>query len=292
MTTNTDEADLVLSTEELAANPDLVSAALSLSEQEAPPALQDPLDGPVQLTAGFRRVTTSSGDTALEEVKTAWVRELTGDDEERISKVRMKEDTNGFIRTILECGVEKLGDQNPSKDDFNSLVLGDRDLLLLEIARATYGDQLEYEKVVCTSCGEEFGVSLSISEDVPVTRLKDDSERTFEVPLKRGRVATVSLPTMEVDAELARTETPASSNTLLIAHFVDHITDAKGDVQTIQGDKDAAKRLGVMDRQALVTAMADRMPGPKYNEVRFNHEPGCGEEIRLQILLADLFRGL
>ncbi len=277
------------------ANPALLEAAEKVTSgqtgQDAP-TLEDPLDGPVSLVAGFQRVRTTEDGVKFEEIKKAWVRELNGEDEERISRARMKDDINEFIKAVLEAGVEKLGDEKPSKADLLSLVLGDRDYLLLEIARATYGDELEYDEIICPECGESFSATLSIAEDIPVKRLASMDDVTFEVALKRGRVATVTLPTGEISAEAGMAETPAQTNTILITHAVREIKDAKGEVVPIQGDTAAAKRLGIQDRQTLVAEMSDRMPGPQYNKVRFNHEPGCGKEIQLRITLLDLFRGL
>lgn len=275
-----------------AENPELLAAAAALTSEERPPTLEDPLDGPVTLPAGFRRVKASGDGTQFEEVRKAWVRELNGEDEERISRAKMKDDVAAFLSSILQAGVERMGDSAPVQEDFDSLTMGDRDYLLLEIARVTYGDTLDYEKFTCGFCGETFDLSLSLAEDVPVKRLSSVDETHFEVRLKRDRVAVVNLPTQEASPDLAKTETSAEANTILIAHAVEEIRGPDGHVTRIAGDKDAARRLSVSDRQTLITEMSERMPGPQYNEVRFKHEPGCGEEIRLQVTLADLFRSM
>jgi hypothetical protein len=273
-----------------AENPALLAAANALTNEEQPPALQDPLDGPVTLPVGFRRVKAGDG-FGFEEVRKAWVRELNGEDEERIAKAKMRDDASAFVTAVLEAGVEKLGESRPTKDDLNLLVLGDRDFLLMEIARVTYGDEIEYANFGCPGCGEEFDVSLSLSEDVPVKRLEKVTDSYFEVPLKKDRIASVNLPTQEISLELAKAQTPAEANTILIMHSVEEIRGPGGNVR-ISGDKDAARKLGITDRQTLVQEMSERMPGPQYNEVRFKHEPGCGTEVRLEVTLADLFRGM
>jgi hypothetical protein len=280
---------------EAVADEDLADAAQRAlsgpSETTAPPEIVEPTDGQVTLPGGFRRVTMGETGPQFVEVTKAWVRELNGEDEERIARSRMKEDNTAFFQTILERGVEKLGDDVPTKDDLASLLVGDREYLLMEIARATYGDEIEYVDVPCPMCGDPFDISLSISDDIPVKRLDDPSDRAFEVRLRKG-VASVTLPTGDVTQDMAKAETPAEANTALIANAVIEIRREGGETIAIQGDKEAAKRLGLRDRQTLVNEMAKRMPGPQYNEVKFNHEPGCGEEIRLPLQLADLFRGL
>lgn len=275
-------------------NPELLAAANALTQGErsaTPPTIDSPLDGPVTLTVGYRRVKSDGDSTKFEDVRKAWVRELNGEDEERIARTRLKDDPNAFVQAVLEAGVESLGGQTPTSEDFASLVLGDRNYLLLEIAKATYGEHLEYEGVRCPTCGESFDVSISLEEDVPVKRLDKIEDATFEVRLKRDRVATVNLPTSEVTDDLGEATTSAEANTALIAHCVEEIRGPKG-VERIAGDRAAALRLSVVDRQTLVNEMAEHMPGPQYNEVRFNHEPGCGKEVRLEVSVADLFRGL
>ena len=284
------EEDFVF--ESAASNPDIAAAAQALVDETQPPSLADPLDGPINLPAGFRRVSVSEEGTKIEEVRTAWVRELNGEDEEKIARTKLRNIGSAFITTILECGIQRLGDLAPTRDDFNSLTIGDRDFLLLEIARVTYGDELTFEKYRCRGCGEEIDVTLSLGEDVPVVKLDSLDDASFEVRLKGGRVAVVNLPTHEIQTALSQADTAAEANTILIANGVELIRGGpNGDVR-IAGDEDAARSLGIADRQTLVNEMGRRMPGPRYNEVKFNHEPGCGEENRPEISLGDLFRDL
>jgi hypothetical protein len=278
--------------ESAADNPAVAAAAEALTQQDEAPELRNPLDGPVTLPAGYRRIRTTDSGTSVDEVRKAWVRELNGEDEEKIAKVRTKDEFgNLFISTILECGLQRLGEEAPDKDDINSLVMGDQQFLLTEIARATYGDEIEYEKVRCLNCGEEFDVALSIKDDLPVKRLDSVDDADFEVKLTKDRVAEVTLPTVEISALTTKAETDAEVNTILIANCVQRIRGPKGDV-TVAGDTSAARRLGLVDRRRIVEEMGKRMPGPQFSDVRFKHEPGCGEEIRLGVSLVDLFRGL
>jgi hypothetical protein len=276
-------------------NPSLAAAAAKIAagvSEDTPeaPKLVEPTDGPVTLPAGFRRVKVTSEGTKFENVTNAWVRELNGLDEERIAKARLSGEPTDFIAAVLEAGVEKIGDSRPDREDIDALVLGDRDFLLMQIAVATYGDRLEYEGVVCPHCNESFDVAITPTEEVPVTRLASPEETRFDVKLRKDRIAKCTLPTHSISKQLAQTETAAEANTLLIANFVSEIVGKE--VVEIRGDKDAARLLPIVDRQTIIDEMWKRMPGPQYNEVRFKHEPGCGEEVRLEVQLADLFRGL
>ena len=273
-------------------NPDLAAAAAAMVSETTAPEMDDPLDGPVTLPGGFRRLKLRDDQTRFEDVRTAWVRELNGEDEEHIAKARARDDVPGFVNAVLERGIERLGEETPTKDDLSSLVLGDRDFLLMEIARATYGNDLDYSDFQCYHCGEVFDITVHLDEDVPVTRLKDVAETEFDVRLTKDRVARVHLPDGTVGAKVAVADNSAVANTLFIAGCVDEIRGPRGTVR-IAGDEDAARSLSVRDRQTLVNEMGQRMPGPRYNEVTFVHEDGtCDKEVRLSVTLADLFRGM
>lgn len=266
------------------------AAAASFVEATQAPEIPVPLDGPVTLVAGFRRAVTKDGTLTFEDVRKAWVRELNGEDEERIARAKMKDDRGEFINAILEAGVSRLGDSVPTREDIQSLVLGDRDFLLLEISRATYGNDLEYNDFPCPFDGEKLDFTVHLNTDVPIRRLDSLSDTTFDVRLKNDRVATVRLPTVEISEAMVGAETGAETVTLLITNCVDEIRGPKGTVR-VAGDAQAAKSLGIQDRQKLVFEMNSRMPGPQYNEVTFKHET-CGQEVRVDVVLADLFPGL
>lgn len=285
------ELDDELELESAVDNPALAAAAVAMADEEEAPILKNPLDGPVTLPVGFRRAKVGSDGTEFEEVRRAWVRELNGEDEERIAKAKMRDDAGAFLRTVLECGVERLGDVPPTREDIDALIVGDQQFLLMQIARATYGDDLHYEDFICPHCQEKFDVSLSLEDDIPVKRLAKIDDADFEVRLRRDRIATVTLPTVAVSTMMAEAETAAEANTIVVTHCVEEIRGPKGTI-TIAGDVQAARKLGVVDRQSLVNAMGDHMPGPQYNGVKFSHDPGCGKEIRLEVTLADLFLGL
>lgn len=263
---------------ELQAAADRITGAVSTP----PPTIPDPHSGVVELPAGFRRVKTTATGTDFEVVRTATIRELDGADEEAIAKANTPGNRPAWILTILERGVARLGDQAPSKDDLTALTFGDRDFLVLEIARATYGDEIPYRGFTCTFCGETFDVDINLGEDVPIKRLGSWEESEFEVELRSGKKLQVTLPTCEVEPEMDKVTTAAETNSILIANAV----------AQFHGDVEEARRLKSRDRATLMEEIAERMPGPQYNDVKFKHEPGCGEEVRLSINVTDLFLGM
>lgn len=275
-------------------NPALLAMAAKVAGENAPPILQAPLDGPVTLPGGFLRLSLKEGETKRVEVRKAWVRELNGADEERISKARLRGDMPAFVDAILRAGVETFEGEVPTKDDFDRLSIGDRDYLLMEISRVTYGDDLDYVDFGCPNCGRLISFTVHKGTDIPIKRLDKVSDNEFEVRLRNDRVASVRLPTHEASEAIMSAETEAESNTAAIAAGVTEIRNKDGAVTPIAGDLDEARKLSVRDRQTLVQEMSNRMPGPQYNEVRFEHsgDDGCGKEIRLAVTLADLFLGL
>ena len=283
-----DDADLQF--QSALENPALAAAALAMAQEEEAPALPNPLDGPLSLPGGFRRLKPGSGD--FEVVTDAWVRELNGEDEERIARAQMRNGQSAFVESVLEAGVEKLGGTKPTSDDFEGLFMGDRDFLLMEIARVTYGDSIDFNQVECPRCGQQSDISLSLSEDVPLKRLKDFSDSRFDVRLRNNVVANCTLITSATAEKIADLETTAEINTIIVANAVLELRKEGGETTHIAGDVAAAKKLGIVDRQTIVNAVSERMPGPQYNGVRIKHEPGCGEEILLAITLQDLFRGM
>ena len=80
------------------------------------------------------------------------VRELTGVDEEVLAKVRKPEET--FDTMLLPWRRADRGtgpvqmDEGESRGWLNKLLIGERELLFLAIAKATYGDERKYEVTV------------------------------------------------------------------------------------------------------------------------------------------------
>lgn len=287
----TDDAEFVLDDEgsdieELQEAADRITADASPERPEYP----DSTAGPVRLPGGYRRIFTTSQGTKIEKVDRAWVQELTGEDEEVIAQARQHEDPVGWFEAILMGGISRLGDGKPSRDDFREMLSGDREFLMLHVAIATFGDELTFEEVICRGCGASLDVTITPSEDIPVKTLDKPEDADFTVELSRGREALVTLPTASTMDEMQQMMTAAELNTVLIANCVSEIKDGNKTI-VINGDEDAAKRLSIRDRAKIVKEIGDRVPGPRYNEVRFEH-PACGKEVLLPVTLQSLFRGL
>jgi hypothetical protein len=264
-----------------------IAALLSQGAEVAKPEIAVPAGGQFRLPGGF-----VSGNDFANARYDAEVRELTGGDEEAITKAR-----NGgigkFISTLLASGTVSVGDQKSSPVLLSNLLLGDRDTLLLEIRRATYGDEIVWDRYSCPHCGEEFRLSVTLDE-IPVRRLADPADRVFEVELRRGRKAYVRLPIgADQDAVLAIVDraTESEQNTLLISRCLISVVEADGSENAVTGNPDFARALGLLDRKRILDAIEEKQPGPQYNDVKFTHD-SCGKEVPLFISAGDLFQGL
>jgi len=268
------------------ADPTATNAAVAalLAEDKPPaPTMAPQPDGFVRLAGGLVR-----GLDASQVEYDAEVRELTGLDEEYIDRVRSGR-PDKFIEAIIERGTVALGDSPTSKALIGDLLLGDAELLFLEIRRATYGDEIEYERVTCPQCGEVLDVVIDL-DDIPVARLENSADRFFDVELRKGKVAHCRLPRFgDLVADLSNDSlNEAERKTILLSRVTLSVTDANGNTAPVGGSLEAARALGTADREKIITALGERKVGPKYNEVKFTHET-CGEEVPFPLAMGDLF---
>jgi hypothetical protein len=271
-------------------NPGVANAAIAALTRDTPvakPEISLPAGGQFRLPGGF----VPGYDYSAVRYD-AEVRELLGTDEEAITKAR-----NGglgkFLSTLISSGTVSVGDNKATPTLLSELLLGDRDMLLLEIRRATYGEEITWERFSCPHCGEEFTLDITLDE-IPVRRLEDPSARVYEVPLRKGGKARVRLPRVsDQDALLAIAErtTASEQNTLLLSRCVISIIDTDGTENAMAGNIDLARSLGIVDRKAILDSFDNRQPGPQYNDIKFTHD-SCGKEVPLFVSAGDLFQGL
>ena len=267
-------------------NPDASNAAVQAlfndSDTGPAPTIAPQPDGFVRLPGGLVR-----GLDVNEVAYDAEVRELTGADEEYIDRVRRGRGMDRFVEAVLERGVVEIGGQPVTKAVINELLLGDAQFLLNEVRRATYGEEIEFTGFRCPGCNEELEVTIDVA-DIPVHPLKDTSERFFEVPLRKGAKAHVRIPRFSDLVDNTDT-TPAEARTLLLSRVVLSIEDKDGNFTPVAGSSDAARALGLADRNSIINSLGKRTIGPAYNEVKFTHEGSCGEEVPFPVSVGDLF---
>lgn len=271
-------------------NPAMANAQIAAALGEGPvakPEIALPASGGVTLPGGL--VLGMDYNNVRYDAE---VRELTGADEETITKARQT-GIGKFISALLACGTVSVGDQKASPALLANMLLGDRDMLLLEIRRATYGDTIEWDQFSCPFCGEEFHLSVGLDE-IPVRRLENSGDRSYTLDLRKGRKVRVRLPVgSDQEAILAVAERTVASeqNTLLLSRVLISVIEADGTETAVSGNPDFARSLGIVDRKTILDSIDERQPGPQYNDVKFTHD-ACGKEVPLFISAGDLFQGL
>jgi hypothetical protein len=274
------------------ANPSASNAAIAAilndnGGQVAKPEITLPAGGNFSLPGGY----VLGGDYASVRYD-ADVRELTGADEEAMTKARSG-GLGKYIATLLSAGTVSVGGEQASTTLLSNLLLGDRDMLLMEIRRATYGDEIVWDRYSCPFCGEEFRLSVTLDE-IPIRRLEDPAARIFEVALRKNRKAFVRLPVgSDQEALLAVADRLSDSeqNTLLLSRVLISVVEADGTENAVSGNPEFARSLGIADRQTILDTIEKKQPGPQYNGVKFLHD-SCGKEVPLFISAGDLFQGL
>lgn len=228
-------------------------------------------------------------DKVVYEVEVA---ELTGLAEERIEKARRTNRLDRFFNAIIVNGTVRIGGEDATEDILDGLLIGDRDALLVEIRRATYGSDVEFGEMRCPECSEEMDVTISL-DDIPTRSLESSRQRIFDVKLWRSGHVSVRLPTgADQDFVFSQdAETGSAVDSLMLARCVLSVTDEKGEETGVAGNLSWVKNLSLKDRRAILKEITDRQPGPRYDEVTFTHK-ACETEVPFALSIGDLFPGL
>lgn len=240
-------------------------------------AITLPPDGLVELPGGYLDMHGRLHQDAV-------VRELTGGDEETLFKPENTRNPARFVRVLLQRGVERVGAyENPDQNVLGALLIGDRDMLMLAIRRATYGDKLEM-KVTCPACSNDFEVEVDLEKDINVRRMEKSEERSFEMTLRHGQKVVVFLAVGSDQEALmtATNKTLPELNSIVLARCVMGQDDRPLGL-------DGVRALGALDRRNIIEEMTTRQPGPQYTSIDLDC-PICERKFPLGLTVADLFR--
>ena len=235
------------------------------------PIIEEAPDTAVSLAVGI------DGDTK------AVVRELTGEDEERLARVTREEE---FFATVVALGTEQVAFEDLSELPLSGrlaitgqLLVGDRDRLFMEIVRVTFGN----ERVVgfqCALCEARNEVTLLIDTDFP--QGEGDTATAHEYVTSKGQRIMYRLVTGADQDEVAQMSL-AEANTHLLSKCITQVDGAM-----VMNPLEFAKQLGMRDRRALLAEMADKQPS--INMLLETKCSACGEEVPLQVGWGTLFR--
>jgi hypothetical protein len=257
-------------------NNDLIDQVLSATEQpeEQNIHITPPSDTQVDLPAGY---ITPDGEVA----RVAEVRELNGRDEEALGK------SGGGAKSysvLLSRAVVSIGGQPVTEQVLDSLILGDRDALMLGIYKATFGHTVELVGI-CQGCGDFKTVEADLNRDVTTKVLTDPvADRTFVVQ-GRSKEFLVTLPTGALQKELANAgdKSAGEKNTILLQNTVLEI-----DGSPVIG-KAQVQNLGVMDRNTIAAEIGKRLPGPQFEDITLSC-PECEGMVVVPFNLGTLFQ--
>jgi len=216
------------------------------------------------------------------------VRELTGIDEESLSKVN---DQLAFFSTVVALGTVSIGNMDVAsiplaerKFFLGELLIGEREQIFMKIIQATFGN----EKTVpftCTLCSTEQEMALLIDQDFIPKEISDIEQLTFTYTLRNGDVIEVRAA-VGADQEETLTRRGASvaeQNTILLSRC---ITKRNGDL--IVDPIVFCRKLGIKDRYAVLEAMIERQPSVQLDVTTACS--ACGGEQKIGLAWADLFR--
>lgn len=232
-----------------------------------------PSDNLVTLPGGY----ISNGEV----IKTAEVRELTGRDEEAIAR---SAGTPRLFSSILSRAVVSIGGTPANEEMLDSLLSGDRDALLLGIYRMTFGTVAEVQ-AWCGGCREAKTVGIDTYSDIKTKTLVDSIEdRNFIVKGKKSEYL-VTLPTGVTSKLLAADpdRNYAENLTILLEQTVLQI-DGRPSLGKFQ-----IQNLGIVDRNKIATKIAERNPGPQFEDITVTC-PDCESEVMVPINLGTLFQ--
>ena len=230
----------------------------------------------VELLAGVK---DKDGNVHLD----AEIREMTGIDEEDIQKPDVRSNMGRIITTVLRNCVVRIGTLEKSsmkltewEKVIKGLFLGDRDLLMMEVRKFTYGEDLEMP-FKCPQCKQE-GKHILEWDEIETNPLTVDP---YSVPfsLKKGarnkdgervKEGILRMPTgqdQELLDSVAR-KNMGQANTTLITRCVTSLGDVRLSTKTF-------KELGSVDREAIVQEIAENSFGPEF-KIEIDC-PSCGE---------------
>lgn len=235
------------------------------------PRMTTPAGGGVNLIRGIRQE-DDEGNVIWHDV--AVVRELTGADEEALATLEKKPGVtySEYMNALLSRAVESIGDLPVNDAVINKLILGDRDVLFLEIVKATYGETREVP-AICVECGTHNTVELELEKDFEVVKPDFDVREPIKVTFRK-KDYFLRLPNGEDTIEAQKnTSNDAELNTVMLSRCA-VFPDGDAPADTLAWARD----LNVGLRRKLVNTLLEVKAGPDMGEVNTQCAE-CGAEL-------------
>jgi hypothetical protein len=250
----------------------LINDVVDEKPQQKEVKITSPSNNLVTLPGGY---ITATGEVIDE----AEVRELTGSDEEAIAKAP---NVGRALLTILQKGTVKIGEEKADERILDNILSADRDVLLLAIFKATFGNKAIVPVYID---GEMKEVEVDLDNDITIKTLNDKIEdRVFTIK-GRKNTYTAQLPTGKTHREMVKNSEKSSAELTTIM-LESCLLEING---TSVLSKSQVQNLGIQDRKVIVDEINKRLPGPQFDNV-FVTDPDTGKEVRVPVNFGTLFR--
>ena len=111
----------------------------------------------------------------------ASLRKMTGHEEALLADRKLRQNAARLVTQLLAACVKRIGEIAPvPRNVISELTSPDRNFLLLQLRRITFGDAIE-ATYVCPSCGESTRITHDLDE-VPVRRLNGEGCSSTPIP--------------------------------------------------------------------------------------------------------------
>jgi hypothetical protein len=215
-----------------------------------------------------------------EVVKEVEVRELTGRDEEALSRLKS---VDKMLQELLVRGTVRIGQDKPTESLLDQMLSGDRDYILLRIYAATFGSSITATPW-CPSCDKVVEKEVDLLNDVEIKTLDSPFDRRVRVDTSRGQVIA-DLPNGTVQkkmiAAVGKSVTELSS--VLLSGTVTEINGMSvfNPAQVLD--------LPIKDRRKISEAIVSHLPGPQLQSIKVACDD-CNSELEVPLSLAALFQ--
>ena len=229
-----------------------------------------------------------------ERYREAVIRPMTGGTQKKLAQKNIRSDSVKLLNTLLmDCVVSIPGLPRISNSAVNSLFIGDRDFLALEIRKLSKGNVLN-SILTCPACKEKLRMESDLDTDIPMV-LMDDLEYSVVEGMPQFTLndpdsdfsATFSFPTGEHQAQSAKylNKNPVEGMYVMMYNtIVDW--NGKGRNEISIGVFDA---IDVKLSEYLMNEYQNMLPGPDFQIPA--DCPYCGEEMKIPLVASDfLFR--
>jgi hypothetical protein len=216
------------------------------------------------------------------------LRELNGNDEEALSKLR---EPGEIFDTLVASAVVSVGEldlasqpMSERKVYLNRLLIGERDQLFLAAIRVTYGDSKTLS-ITCRNCDTTQDLILDLTSDFKPREVENVTDESFIYTTSRGERLDVRPATGADQMEVLKRKgaSNAEQNTIILSRCISAVNEA-----LVVDPLEYARGLSMRDRQALLDQLVARQPTVDLQVSVTCVE--CEEEQRLTLSWGDLFR--